>query len=67
MPLMRRDEAIALFGTQQKLADALNCAQSSVCEWKEDLIPLHRALQIRELKGVKVDLAAYGIKPRRRR
>lgn len=58
---MRRDDAIALFGTQEKLAEALGCAQSSVAEWKPDRIPLQRALQIQAIKGVDIDLSLYGI------
>ena len=61
---MRRDDAIALFGTQQKLAEELGCAQSTVAEWKPDLIPLKRAMQIAQIKGVTVNLSAYGIQER---
>lgn len=61
---MRRNDVIAHFGTQQKVAEALGLrSTSTVSEWKDELIPLKRAIQVEELTGgvLKVDYSAYGI------
>lgn len=61
---MRRDEVIAHFGTQMKVAEALGITSTStVSEWGE-LIPLKRAIQVERLtkKKLKVNYSLYGIR-----
>jgi hypothetical protein len=59
--LMRLQDAVSYFGTQNKLADALGMSQGSMSSWKRDRIPLARALQVEKLtRGkLKVDMSLY--------
>ncbi len=50
---MTKDEAIAAFGTQVRLAEALGMSQGSVSLWREYPPPL-RQLQIEALTGGKL-------------
>ena len=61
---MRKSDAIVHFGSQQKLADALDIKQGSVSGWGE-LVPLGRAFIIERITGgkLKVDVSLY--KPQR--
>jgi DNA-binding transcriptional regulator YdaS (Cro superfamily) len=63
---MRLQDALSHFGTQQKLAEALNIKQGSISSWDRDRIPLARALQVERLTQgrVKVDMTIY-VKSRR--
>lgn len=46
-----KDEAISLYGSAEKLADALGIERQAVYMWKADAIPVRRYLQLRyELK-----------------
>lgn len=44
---MTKDEAIAYFGTQVKLAEALGISQAAVSQWRE--VPRLRQYQIERL------------------
>jgi len=46
---MTRNQAIAIFGTQENLADALGIKQPSISAWPHDRIPVMRESQIRML------------------
>jgi hypothetical protein len=49
---MEPSEVIQHFGTQQKVADALGLAQSSVAGWvEENRVPIGRQYQIQVLTG----------------
>ena len=52
MAPMTKDEAIAEFGTQAKLAEALGMTQGSVSLWEK--VPPLRQLQIEALTGGKL-------------
>lgn len=45
---MKKADAVAHFGTQQKLANALGIAPASVSQWGEDIPPL-RAFQLERI------------------
>lgn len=53
---MKKDEAIAYYGTQIKLAQALGISQAAISKWP-DKVPLLRQYQIERLTGgaLKVD------------
>lgn len=57
---MRKDEAIAHFGTASALADALGIRPASVAEWGE-FVPEGRAYQLQVITGgkLRVDPSAY--------
>lgn len=59
--LMRLQDALSHFGTQQKLAEALGMKQGSISSWDRERIPLARALQVEKLtRGqLRVDMALY--------
>jgi hypothetical protein len=59
--VMRLKDALSYFGTQQKLANALGISQGSISSWKQDQIPMARALQIERLTAgqLKADLSLY--------
>jgi DNA-binding transcriptional regulator YdaS (Cro superfamily) len=63
---MRLQDALSHFGTQQKLAEALNIKQGSISSWDRERIPLARALQVERLTQgrVKVDMTIYVKSPR---
>lgn len=63
---MRLIDALSVFGTQQRLADALNIKQGAISSWNREKIPLARALQVEKLtKGkLKADLSLYVNPPR---
>jgi transcriptional repressor of cell division inhibition gene dicB len=52
---MTKKEAIALFGSQSKLAQALGLSRQAVSKWGDDL-PLLRVYQIKELKAKKDEI-----------
>jgi DNA-binding transcriptional regulator YdaS (Cro superfamily) len=58
---MRLSDAVSYFGTQQKLADALQIKQGAISSWDEDKIPMARALQIEKITEgkLKADLSLY--------
>lgn len=58
---MRLSDAVSYFGTQQKLADALQIKQGAISSWNRDRIPMARALQIERLTDGKLhaDLSLY--------
>ena len=45
---MKKQEAIAYFGTQQALADAIGVSSAAVTQWGENVPPL-RQLQLQQL------------------
>lgn len=45
---MKKDEAIAVFGSARALAYALNITEQAVSQWGDD-VPLLRVYQIQEL------------------
>jgi DNA-binding transcriptional regulator YdaS (Cro superfamily) len=57
---MHKETAVLFFGTQQKLADALGCAQGTVSGWG-DVVPLGRAFVLEKITNgaLKVDLDLY--------
>lgn len=68
---MRKADAIQFFGTQQRLADAVERAQSTVAEWGE-VLPLEIAYIVQELtrgkkNAPKFDRSLYPKMPKRLR
>lgn len=57
---MLKSDAISYFGTQQKLADAVQRSASTVSEWGE-VVPLEPALILERITGkkLKLDPALY--------
>lgn len=55
---MRKSDAIAHFTTQQKLADHLGLAQSTVAGWGP-VVPLDWAFVLEKTTELKVDYALY--------
>lgn len=57
---MRKADAIAHFGTQQKLARALGRSQSTIAEWPE-AVPLESAFILERLtkRRLKIDFKLY--------
>ena len=47
---MKTTDAIEYFGTQAKLAKALNITKGAVSQWGDN-VPAHRALQLEKLTG----------------
>lgn len=58
---MRKADALAYFGSEAKIAKALNINQSSVFHWGKRLIPMQKAwqLHIASCKKVPFDPTAY--------
>jgi hypothetical protein len=64
---MLKKDAISYYGTQQKLADAVERSQSTVAEWGE-VVPLEHAFVLERLtrgrkNALKVDLSLYSKVP----
>lgn len=60
MEPMKKSDAIAYFGNQQKLAEAVNRSQGTVAEWP-DTVPLEHAFVLERItrKRLRVDFALY--------
>lgn len=58
---MKLSDAVSYFGTQQKLADALNIKQGAISSWNRERIPFARALQVEKLTrgALTVDESQY--------